>query len=154
MLHPQSRAGMNRLILSTLRKEAMLLLKYNTGEYFMYVESCGKACRQRGAVLKMMGRKGEWFNFGNKRLLFCDIKDVVFDLVLKQNLSHFWYCTGEGNTIKLTIEKSENQPDLGELSRQLGVDVHLNVVETGTIVSMESLAKVTEVKKPQYFFVG
>lgn len=154
MLHPQSRAGMNRLILSTLRKEAMPLLKYNTGDYFLYVESCEKACRQRGAVIKIMGREGEWFNFGNKRLLFRDIKDAVFGLVLKQNLSPFWYCTGEGNTIKLTIEKSENQPDIGELSRQLEVDVHLNVVEPGTIVSMESLANVIEVKKPQYFFAG
>ncbi|WP_437674595.1 phenylacetate--CoA ligase family protein [Sorangium sp. So ce131] len=153
---PEGRPG--TLVLTTLRKEALPLLKYDTEDWATLnpAEACG--CGDAHAVLEILGRRGEHYDFappggkdGALRILHTSVKEAIYGLALERGTSPFFRCERMGERLVIRLESEAPDPVAERwLEQRLGVDVELLSVRPGSLVDMASLSTTELVQKPKY----
>jgi len=143
------RGAVGDLIVTSLRKEAIPLLRYRIEDIGYLREGC--ACGQASALLVHYGRRAEYYMQAGRRIYHRDIKDALFHAATDLGLSPFWRCARTETSIRITIEKRGDLDGLHQYLAPLGCRYEVVAVEPGTVMEKRQLDHVEPVRKPSYF---
>lgn len=140
------------LVLTTLRRKAMPLIRYLTGDRAAVVESdcpCG-----RSTVLSVRGRAESRVRVGDRFLDLWDLDEIVSSLPGRR----FWAAGPAQGGLHLVVESdSAEQPEpelLRGLEERFNLHLRLEVVPPGTLCDRAGLLAVDQVGKPCYTYTA
>lgn len=154
------------MVLTTRKKKALPLLRYLTGDYGYWDTDSA------GYFIEIYGRAKERQSLNGKTLFFRDIKDTLFRLAARGEISPFWrWGYGEDKAI-LSIEEipggdKKIRQHFGDhleiravkphsiepldLLRDFGV-AYLGKPDADMVRFTEFYKQISQVKKPEYFY--
>ena len=140
------------LVLTTLRRKAMPLIRYLTGDRAAVVESdcpCG-----RSTVLSVRGRAESRVRVGDRFLDLWDLDEIVSSLPGRR----FWAAGPAQGGLHLVVESdSAEQPEpelLRGLEERFNLHLRLEDVPPGTLCDRAGLLAVDQVGKPCYTYTA
>jgi len=149
-----STAGRGRLVLTTLFREAMPLVRYDTGDA---VELAYDGCPCGWALprIRVLGRWEHAVEAGGRRVFVSEVEEAVYALPVEAGVL-FWRATGGAGRLRVTVEahgpeSADAVPALrGELDRRFGACADAAAVPPGTLVPIEELTRDSHIAKPRY----
>ncbi|WP_158887107.1 phenylacetate--CoA ligase family protein [Amycolatopsis anabasis] len=151
-----SREGTGQLVITTLYRAAMPLLRYNL-EDTVRVSSADCECGWHLPSIEVLGRSAGGYPVGGVRVAQHEIEQLVFGLPEQRGVL-FWRARARPAMLEVEIEVPDDQraaacAELTSRVREsLGVDCAVRGVPTGTLVSPEVLTKQHEFVKPKTLF--
>lgn len=145
-----------RLVASTLTKEAMPLIRYDTGDLVRLQpsETCG--CGRIDPVLEILGREEDSIRFGDHCVLSGEL-DRAAAAYARSIGARFWYSLLEADRIRLRVDSEESGCERGEaaaliseVSEKIGVEIVIEGAPPGSLVNRSVLFDVRHVGKPRY----
>lgn len=141
------------LVLTTLGKRAVPLIRYLTGDRARLVEkkcSCGKELS-----LEIRGRREDTLAVGSLVLDAWDMQEIVSALPG----CRFWAAGPRPGGLHLVVEKEKAgrgmAPEIiAELEKAYQIKFHIDVLPRGTLCNRELLLSEGEVGKPKYIFTA
>jgi len=142
---------LGNIILTSKNKEALPLLKYHTEDIGYIEKQCD--CGKKGHILYHYGRMSDFYFINEKKIYFRNIKDCMFDIINKHNLSPFWRAFKENNRIRIEIESDVSLGFLDlEIIDRISCDIIVNNVPKNSIFDIDKMSEIVPVKKPEYFY--
>ncbi|MDA0564242.1 AMP-binding protein [Streptomonospora sp. S1-112] len=146
--------GSGRLVLTTLYREAMPLLRYDTGDA---VELSYEPCPCGWALprVRVLGRWEQGVTLGGRRVYACDVEEAVYSLPPDLGVL-FWRAVEDRGALRVLIEAADSAAGdaaaalRAGLERHLGAAAEVEAVAPGTLVSLEELARESHIAKPRY----
>ncbi|MBX9389737.1 phenylacetate--CoA ligase family protein [Streptomonospora nanhaiensis] len=146
--------GSGRLVLTTLFREAMPLVRYDTGDA---VELSYEPCPCGWALprVRVLGRWEQGVVLNGRRVFSSQVEEAVYRLPPELDVL-FWRAVEDRGTLRVRVEAAGSAaPDVapalrGELARHLGVAAEVEAVALGTLVPLEELTRESHIAKPRY----
>ncbi|MGQ4267000.1 phenylacetate--CoA ligase family protein [Nocardiopsis changdeensis] len=149
-----TREGNGRLVVTTLYREAMPLVRYDTGDAveLSYGECpCGWALPR----IRVLGRWDQGVEVGGRTVFGSQVEEVVFGLPARLG-ALMWRARTHGGRLHVRIEVPE--PDAaeavavltGDLDAAFGPGCRVEAVPLGTLVPLDELTRASHVAKPRY----
>ena len=148
------REGEGQLVVTSLFREAMPLIRYNLGDFVRVTyESCD--CNWNLPKIEIIGRNSTPI-IQHKKLFPNKLEELIYDLP-EENEIYFW--RGKYDKDRLIVEL-ETSSDISDVSAKLKSDImdHLQinaevkVVPSGTLVPDEILLAQNQFAKPKFLF--
>ena len=148
---PVSPGGVGMLVVTTLHREAMPLVRYLTGDRAALTEEdC--ACGRR-LVLLMRGRAEHTVEAGGR---IFDLWDL--DAIASRLPSHRYWAVGPvSGGLRFVVEDEGGGGAVikdPELSAEFGIGIEVETVPRGTLHDRAALLSVGEVGKPRYLYTA
>ncbi|HZE03082.1 MAG TPA: AMP-binding protein, partial [Pseudonocardiaceae bacterium] len=147
--------GTGQLVVTTLYREAMPLVRYNIGDLVtLRYQEC--TCGWHLPLLRVFGR-AESAGSQTRTLRVTDVEDLVYSLPEQLGVL-FWrgVLGGSGLRIEVEAEPSCAAQAVDELRTraltQLGMPVEVSVVAPGTLVPLDVLTQDEQFAKPRYLY--
>lgn len=158
--HPEtgtfSRDGSGQLVVTTLYREAMPLVRYNLEDNVeVSYEPCD--CGWALPTVKVLGRTAFGHTVGDIPVTQYQLEDLVFRLPAEYGIL-FWRARAEPSVLRIEIEvDDEHRADAVEalttaVRDQLEVPCEVTPLPTGTLVPLRHLTEVGDVVKPRSLF--
>jgi phenylacetate-CoA ligase len=148
--------GTGQLVLTTLHRQAMPLLRYLVGDLVeLRYEPCD--CGWRLPTLRVLGRPESLLDTGAGPRSLLEFEHVVYSLPEYLGVQ-FWRAVAGPGGLRVEIEAApedarEAAAELDKLLReQLGGGIEARVVTPGTLVPLEALTEQEQFTKPQYVY--
>ncbi|GAA1186084.1 hypothetical protein GCM10009654_49560 [Streptomyces hebeiensis] len=152
----RSRHGRGRLVLTTLFREAMPLVRYDLEDTVeVSPEECG--CGWRLPVIRVLGRTAGGLPVAGTRVAPHDLERLVFELPARHGVL-FWRARARTDLLEIEIEVTErHRAEATEALRtaaraRLGVPCEVRGVPEGTVVPLDTLTRGHEFVKPKSLF--
>ena len=143
------------LVVTTLTREAMPLIRYNLGDMGRLFSSDVCSCKSIYPVLQHFGRIDEAICYGQRFLPLGVLEEEILRFS-ERFKSNFWIIILLKDRILVKIE-SENpkakidlKNPLFELQSEIGVAINFELVPKGGLFAREKLLQVNPVIKPKY----
>ncbi|GAA0979971.1 phenylacetate--CoA ligase [Nocardiopsis tropica] len=148
--------GRGRLVLTTLFREAMPLVRYDTGD-FVELSYGGCPCGWALPRVRVAGRwdHGVSLRGRRERVFASDVEEAVFSLPSELGVL-FWRAVEDEGVLRVRVEAGDGAAGevsaalAGEVERVLGVGPEVEVVPAGTLVPLEELTRRSFTAKPRY----
>lgn len=148
--------GVGSLVVTTLYREAMPLVRYDTGDVVdLSEEPC--ACGWVLPRITVLGRAGSAIRAAGRALRQTEIDDVVYGLPAHLGVL-FWQGVAAADRLELRVEvepgyAEEATARLGEQARSaLGIPVDVRAVEEGALMPVHLLGRESRFVKPRFLF--
>ncbi|GAB3494846.1 phenylacetate--CoA ligase family protein [Nocardiopsis coralliicola] len=146
--------GRGRLVLTTLFRQAMPLVRYDTGDAVeLSYGDC--ACGWALPVIRVLGRWDQGAEAGGRRVFASEIEEAVYALPARLGVL-FWRAVADGGALQVRFEAD---PALaGEasaaldaaLAERFGPAARAAAVAPGTLVATDELTRTAHIAKPRY----
>jgi phenylacetate-CoA ligase len=150
-----SAEGRGQLVITTLFREAMPLIRYNLEDTVEVAFGC--PCGWPFPTIAVEGRTAFAYPVGDAVLTQQVVEDIVFGLPDECGVL-FWRARAEPDRLVVELEVDPDQAAnacaaFGDLvDRDLGVPASVSAIPPGTLVSLETLAASPAVVKPRSLF--
>jgi phenylacetate-CoA ligase len=148
------KAGEGQLVVSSLFREAMPLIRYNLGDYVRITyDSC--ECGWHLPIVEVIGRNA--VPIVQQRKLFpYRLEDLIYDLP-EENEVYFWRGKYSKEQLIIELETSSNVTDVeaklkADIMKYLQIKAEVNVVPAGTLVPKHALLAQNQFTKPKFLF--
>lgn len=143
------------LVVTTLTLEGMPLLRYVTGDIVTLLpvhkeHNCGK----ESDIICVYGRETEKIMANGNMLWPIEVQNAIYGN-MAENMGAFWTVGSDGKGLLITCEAKEislSEKCEQQISKELGCNVHLKLVEEGELFERSKLLDNTPVKKPCYMY--
>jgi phenylacetate-CoA ligase len=151
-----SPTGRGELVVTPLYREAMLLLRYNTGD-LVEVSDDGCPCGGQLPTVRVLGRSGVGYRVGAASVTQADLEELVFTLPARYGVL-FW--RGRALTDRVCVQ-FEADPEWRDAARaelaaairaRFGVPAEVTAVPPGRLVPTATLTAEPDVVKPRSLF--
>jgi phenylacetate-CoA ligase len=149
-----AQAGRGTLILTTLFREAMPLVRYDTGDMVeLRYEPCD--CGWPLPSVRVLGRWEQGLSHHGRRLFTSEVEEAVFGLPAKLGVM-FWRAMQNGPTLRVQVEAEpavadETEARLRKITGEtLGGEAEVEVLPPGAIVPLAELTSESHTAKPRY----
>lgn len=151
-----AREGRGQLVVTTLYREAMPLVRYNledTVEVSFDPCPCGWAL----PTVRVLGRSAFGYPVGDRTVTQHEIETLVFSLPSADRV-RFWRARAHPNRLELQVEAPLARHDdvtrrvRAAISAELGVDADVEALAPGSLVPREMLVRPADVVKPRSLF--
>ncbi|CAM5686940.1 phenylacetate--CoA ligase family protein [Streptomyces aurantiogriseus] len=153
-----SREGRGRLVVTTLHRAAMPLVRYDL-EDTVEVSGTDCGCGWRLPVIRVLGRSAGGVPVGPVRVVPHQLERLVFELPGVHGVL-FWRARAAGERLEIEIEVAPDHREaacagLADAVRaRLGVPCEVRGVPAGTVVPLETLTRGHEFVKPRSLFAA
>ncbi|WP_170134349.1 phenylacetate--CoA ligase family protein [Murinocardiopsis flavida] len=146
--------GRGRLVLTTLFRQAMPLIRYDTGDT---VDLRYTACPCGWALpsVRVLGRWEQGVEIAGRRVFASEVEDVVFALPGELGVL-FWRAVADRGRLRVEAEAdaraaADVAAELGRgLERAFGPVADAVAVPAGTLVPLDELSRTSHIAKPRY----
>lgn len=151
-----SREGRGRLVITTLYRQAMPLVRYDL-EDTVEVSSAECGCGWHLPVVRVLGRSAGGAPVGGVRVTPHQLERLVFELPAEQGVL-FWRARAGESLLEIEIEVSPLHSAAAcaaleaAVGTALGVPCKVRGVPAGTVVPLETLTRGHEFVKPKSLF--
>jgi phenylacetate-CoA ligase len=151
-----SATGRGELVVTPLYREAMPLLRYNTGD-LVEVSDGGCPCGSALPTVRVLGRSGVGYRVGRATVTQADLEELVFTLPARYGVL-FWRGRALGDRLCVQFEADPEWRDAAreELSdairARFGVPAEVAAVPPGHLVPTATLTAEADVVKPRSLF--
>ncbi len=151
-----SEEGHGELVVTTLEREAMPLVRYRLGDV-VEVSNAGCACGWRLPTVRVSGRSGTAIRVAGRGVRAIDVEAAVFSLPLERGVL-FWRARAGGDDIEVEIEVAEAQAAVARdeveaaVFARTGVRASVRAVSEGTLVKTSALTTKVSFRKPKFLF--
>ncbi|MFF2192658.1 AMP-binding protein [Streptomyces sp. NPDC058157] len=152
-------AGRGRLLVTTLYREAMPLLRYDTGDLVVLGAENDCPCGWALPFIEVLGRDGAPVRVAGKAVRPHDVDALVYGLPVEYR-AHVWRAVAEADRLRLTVEAGGD----GEMHEEaaaklragfaetLGLPVELTVGGPGTLIPPGALLREDRFVKPRFLY--
>lgn len=139
------------LVITTLRREGMPLVRYLTGDLARFIP--GKCpCGAKGS-LEIRGRAEEVIQVKDRALDLWEIQEIASRLTERR----FWIVSPQGERLEMIAEEEKAGERivprvLQSLEKELGIRLSVKLVPKGTLYDRTELLSIGEVGKPRYLY--
>lgn len=148
--------GTGQLVVTTLYREAMPLVRYNIGDLVeLRYQEC--SCGWHLPLLRVFGRQESMAGTEFRPLSVTDVEDVVYSLPERLGVL-FWRGVIGASGLRIEIEANAScaAEAVSELrtrtTGRLGVPAEVTVVAPGTLVPLDVLTQDEQFAKPRYLY--
>lgn len=147
--------GRGRLLVTTLYREAMPLLRYDTGDLVELTErDC--PCGWTLPTVRVHGRDGAGITAAGRALRQHDVDELVYRLPVEYG-AHMWRGVADADRLRLVVEAREGHEEIAEKLRAgaaetLGIPVEVTVGGPGTLISPGALLREDQFVKPRFLY--
>jgi phenylacetate-CoA ligase len=148
--------GVGSLVVTTLYREAMPLVRYDTEDVVELAEEpC--ACGWVLPRIRVLGRAGSAIHAAGRALRQTELDDLVYGLPAHLGVL-FWEGVAAADRLELRVEVAADLAEeavtrLGEEARSvLGIPVEVRAVEEGMLMPVQLLGKESPFVKPRFLF--
>ncbi|GAA1738469.1 phenylacetate--CoA ligase family protein [Luedemannella helvata] len=148
--------GCGQLVVTPLYREAMPLLRYNIeDDVEVRYESCG--CGWALPTVRVLGRSASGHAVGPATVTQARLEELVFALPVRYEVM-FWRASAQPHQLRVEIEVPAGHRDAAcaELAAavraEYGIEVRVDPVEPGGLVSRDALTATADVVKPRGLF--
>lgn len=139
------------LVITTLRREAVPLVRYVTRDRARLVPSTC-SCGSRYS-LEVRGRKEDTIAIGDRELDRWDLDEIISHLPYQ----HYWAAGPSSGSLRIVIEEektaaSDSPDSIQRLEEQLRLRLEIEVVAPGTLCDRSQLLSMGEVGKPRFIY--
>lgn len=150
--------GRGRLVVTTLRREAMPLVRYDTGDA---VELSYDPCPCGWALpsVRVLGRWEQGVRIEGRRLFVSEVEEAVYALPPELGVL-FWRAHAHEGALTVRVEAEPSVADRvesllkAEVERLAGPGCAVQVLAPGTLVDREELVRSSHIAKPRYLSSG
>lgn len=150
--------GRGRLVLTTLVREAMPLVRYDTGDA---VELSYQDCPCGWALprVRVLGRWEQGVRVGQRQLFVAEAEEAVYALPAELGVL-FWRANAHEGVLRVRVEAAPSvagdvESALSqELERAVGPGCVVQVLSPGTLVDRQELVRSSHIAKPRYLSAG
>ncbi|QVQ52344.1 phenylacetate--CoA ligase family protein [Spiractinospora alimapuensis] len=149
-----SEEGRGRLLLTTLVREAMPLVRYDTGDAVeLSYDDC--ACGWALPRIRVLGRWEQGVTVEGRLVFVAEVEEAVYRLPAELGVL-FWRATEDKGSLRVLVEAEATTADrvtaclTDLLTEQLGVQAAVTVVAPGTLVDRAELVRESHIAKPRY----
>ncbi|MFI9173102.1 phenylacetate--CoA ligase family protein [Streptomyces lincolnensis] len=153
-----AREGRGRLVLTTLHRRAMPLVRYDLEDTVeVSGEDCG--CGWRLPVIRVLGRSAGGVPVGDATVTPHQLEQLVFELPAARGVL-FWRARVTAGRLEIEIEAAPEQREAATTAlhhavhSRLGVACEVRAVPPGTVVPLETLTRGHEFVKPRSLFAA
>lgn len=150
--------GRGRLVVTTLFREAMPLVRYDTGDAVeLSYEPC--PCGWALPQVQVLGRWEQGVEVGGRTLFVAEVEEAVHSLPAELGVL-FWRAHADGGGLRVRVEAdpslaAEAESALAErLEQVIGPGCAAEVLTPGTLVGREELVRASHIAKPRYLSSG
>ncbi|MEE2041119.1 AMP-binding protein [Nocardiopsis sp. CT-R113] len=148
--------GRGRLVLTTLHREAMPLVRYDTGDY-AEVTYGGCPCGWPLPRVRVVGRWDHGVSLRGRRdrVFASEVENAVFSLPSELGVL-FWRAVEDEGVLRVRVEAVDAAAGevstalVREVEEAVGVRPEVEVVPVGTLVPLEELTRRSFTAKPRY----
>lgn len=146
--------GEGQLVVSSLFREAMPLIRYNLGDYVRITyDSCD--CGWKLPKIKIIGRNSTPI-VQQQKLHLHRLEELIYCLS-EENDIYFWRGKYSKDQLIIELETSTNITDVestlkSDIMEHLKINAQINVVPSGTLVPDEILLHENSFTKPKFLF--
>lgn len=143
------------LVVTTLTREAMPLIRYNVGDVVKLLPSSVCSCRSINPVLEHFGRIDEVICYGKRMLPLGILEESILNFSKELN-SNFWIIILLEDKILVRIESENPEAKIDseglffELQREIGIPINFELVPKGELFERKRLSEINPVIKPKY----
>jgi phenylacetate-CoA ligase len=151
-----SAEGCGRLVVTPLYREAMPLLRYDTGDE-VEVRYVDCACGWALPTVRILGRSGVAYRVGGLPVTQAALEEVVFGLPARYGVT-FWRAKAERDRLRLEFEVPDRFRDLAVdalrtgVRDRTGVAAQVTGLAPGTLVPHQVLTAQPDIVKPRSLF--
>lgn len=153
-----SAQGRGRLVLTTLFRQAMPLVRYDTGDA---VELSYEPCPCGWALprVRVLGRWDQGVRLGDRTLFVAEIEEAVHSLPAELGVL-FWRAHTDEGTLRVCVEAEDPVAGQAEaalaerLEEVVGAGCAAHVLSPGTLVDRRDLVRASHIAKPRYLSDG
>jgi phenylacetate-CoA ligase len=148
--------GRGQLVITTLYREAMPLIRYNL-EDTVDVSYSGCPCGWPTPTIAIEGRSAFVFHVGGREVTQQRVEDLVFELPDEYGVL-FWRARAEADllSVEMEVDPDHAEPACAALAdliaRDLGTASSVTAIKPGTLVGHDLLAASPAVVKPRSLF--
>lgn len=141
------------LLITTIAREAMQLIRYNTGDIVRVINNHNCPCGSKHPILELFGRYEQRCIIGTKELLFSELQDIVYSFPAKS----FWRALIKNDELQIEIESEEagkinDNALLEKLHNKYDFPFSVKYVNEGEVFNRDNLLKQSEIGKPVYVY--
>jgi phenylacetate-CoA ligase len=150
-----SAEGRGQLVVTTLFREAMPLVRYNLEDTVEVAYGC--PCGWALPTITVEGRAAFTYRVGPATLSQQRVEDLIFTLPDECGVL-FWRARAEPDRLVVQLEVEQEQADTAcaaltnAVRGELGIEVDVSAIAPGTLISHETLSASPAVVKPRSLF--
>lgn len=151
-----NRKGTGQLIVTTLFREAMPLIRYNMEDVVdISDEVC--PCGSPFPKVQILGRRSDEVIIQGKKYMPIDLENLVYSLPIERKVL-FWRARYSNNQLLVQIEAPSDQAKFAQTDLEDRIRMHLGIrarvepVPPGTILSENTLIRKMGFAKPKFLF--
>ena len=148
--------GCGQLVVTTLYREAMPLIRYNL-EDTVEVDYSECDCGWALPTVRVLGRSASGYSVAGTTVTQHRLDEIIFSLPEEYDVL-FWRARTEAQMIEIEIEVAQTHRVAAvvaltaALEQQLGMPCHVVAVETGTLIPIDILTRGYDEVKPRRLF--
>ncbi|WP_117213840.1 phenylacetate--CoA ligase family protein [Allorhizocola rhizosphaerae] len=150
------REGRGQLVITTLYREAMPLIRYNI-EDFVEVDSVECPCGWRLPSIRVLGRSAEGFAVSGQRVTQAVLEELVLGLPQEHGVL-FWRARAHPDRLEIEVEADADALEAAReqlrhaVAQRFGVACEVRALPPGSLVPQEILTGASEMAKPRNLF--
>ncbi len=149
-------SGRGQLVVTTLTREAMPLVRYLT-EDEVEIDNAKCACGSPHSVIRVLGRPLSRLWFGGRAFYQSEVEDAIYSVPEEFGLG-FWRAKKSGDCLDVEIEVDSIHAPIAcdeiahEIFRRLNLRAEVRAVPQLTFTTKSHLLKEPSFKKPRFLF--